>query len=91
MCPEADVREFSEKYLDELFDLAKAIRSTVFQHSSDVLPSLAQTCDSDDTRNRDIQWFSESWKAYKGLEERIKMDCPLGVKEYEKPESPRKR
>ena len=91
MCPEADVREFSEKYLDELFELAKAIRTTVFQHSSDILPSLAQTCDSDDTRNRDIQWFSESWKAYKGLEERVKMDCPLGVSEYEKPESPRKR
>ena len=77
-CPEADVREFSERYLDELFDLTKAIRTSVFQLSGDVLPSLSQTCDSEDTRNRDVQWFSESWKAYKGLQERIKSQQPLG-------------
>jgi hypothetical protein len=77
VCPQADVNEFADKYLDELFDLTRAIRSSVFQLSNDVLPSLAQTCDSEDTRNRDVQWFSESWKAYKGLTERIKNNQPL--------------
>jgi hypothetical protein len=82
---EADVNEFADKYLDELFDLTKAIRSSVFQLSSDVLPSLSQTCDSEDTRNRDVQWFSESWKAYKTLKERIRRNDSLladGAEEF---------
>jgi hypothetical protein len=77
MCPEADVKEFADKYLDELFDLTKAIRTSIFQLSSDTLPSLSQTCDSEDTRHRDVEWFSESWKAYKTLNERIKTEQPF--------------
>ena len=77
ICPEADVKEFADKYLDELFELTKAIRTAVFQHSIDVLPSLAQTCESDDTLHRDVQWFAESWQAYKGMGERIKSGQPL--------------
>lgn len=77
--PEADAREFAEKYLDELFEVTKAIRAAVFQHSVDVLPSLTQTCESEDTLNRDVQWFAESWKAYKSLGDRIKHMQPLAV------------
>ena len=79
VCPEADVKEFSEKYLDELYELTKAIRQSVFQHSADTLPSLAQTCDSDDTLQRDIQWFVESWNAFKNLGERINIQEPLAT------------
>jgi hypothetical protein len=83
ICPQADVNEFSEKYLDELFELARSIRTTVFQHSGDMLPSLTQTCDSEDTRNRDVQWFSESFKAYKTLNERMAVDEPLATSAHE--------
>lgn len=79
VCPAADIREFAEKYLDEIFELSKAIRTAVFQHSADTLPSLSQTCDSEDTLNRDVQWFTESWNAYKSMGERIKTQQPLAV------------
>lgn len=79
--PEADVKEFSEKYLDELYELTKSIRQSVFQHSADALPSLAQTSDSEDTLQRDIQWFVESWNAFKGLAERIDSQVPLTCEE----------
>jgi predicted phage-related endonuclease len=79
VCPEADVREFSDKYLDEIYELTKAIRQSVFQHSADTLPSLAQTCDSEDTLQRDIQWFVESWNAFKNLGERIETHQPLAT------------
>ena len=75
--PESDAKEFAEKYLDELFELTRAIRVSVFQHSADVLPSLVQTCESEDTLNRDIQWITESWKAFKGVGERIKNSSQL--------------
>jgi hypothetical protein len=71
ICPEADANEFADKYLDELYELTKAIRQSVFQHSADALPSLAQTCDSDDTLSKDIQWFIESYQAFKDLDQRI--------------------
>jgi len=77
VCPQADLKEFADKHLDDLFELTKAIRTSVFQHSSEVLPSLAQTCESEDTLSRDIQWITESWKAYKSVGERIKNGQPL--------------
>ena len=85
ICPEADVKEFSENYLDELYELTKAIRQSVFQHSADALPSLAQTCDSEDTLQRDIQWFVESWNAFKGVGERIESQVPLGYSNGQDP------
>lgn len=79
VCPEADAKEFAEKYLDDLLELSKAIRISVFQHSSDVLPSLSQTCDSEDTLNRDIQWITESWNAYRSVSERITRPLTFGT------------
>ena len=77
--PEADIKEFADKHLDELHELTKAIRAAVFQHSADTLPSLAQTCDSEDTLNRDIEWFKDSWKSYRELGDRIKSRQPLAL------------
>lgn len=79
LCPETDAKEFADKYLDELYELTKAIRQSVFQHSAETLPSLAQTCDSDDTLSRDIQWFIESWQSFKDLNQRIELNQPLGT------------
>ena len=65
--------------LDELHELTKAIRASVFQLSADSLPSLAQTCDSDDTLMRDIEWFKESWRTYKELGVRIQAHESLNI------------
>ena len=67
----------NEESLDELHEITKAVRAAVFQLSADSLPSLAQTCDSNDTLLRDIEWFKESWKAYSELEQRIRDKQPL--------------
>jgi hypothetical protein len=66
---------------DEIYEISKCLRQSVFQLSSDSLPSIQQISESEDYLSREIQWFVESFNSYRLMEERIQEGTPLASNE----------